>query len=132
MAKTSKGKEIILVIPNKVGTLARVSSVIAGAGVNINAILARGEKSKAYFHIVVDRLMKAMNVLKKANYKVTNEDVILLEMANKPGEMEKVADKIAGAGIDIKYVYGSVGGGKSFCVLKTDNDKKAMKVAGGK
>ena len=39
MAKASKGKEIILVSSNKVGTLAKVSGVIAGAGGNIKAIL---------------------------------------------------------------------------------------------
>ncbi len=133
MAKASKGKEIVLVSSNKVGTLAKVSGVIAGAGGDIKAILGRGEKEKAYFHIVVDRHIKSVNALKKADFKVTNEDVILVEMANKLGEMQKVAEKIADAGIDILYNYGSAGSGRtSFCIFKTDNDKKAIKVIQGK
>ena len=133
MAKASKGKEIILVSSNKVGTLAKVSGVIAGASGNIKAILARGEKRKAYFHIVVDRFIKSANALKKADFKVTIEDVILVEMANKPGQMQKVAEKIADAGIDILYSYGSAGSGRtSFCVFRTDDDKKAIKMIQGK
>ena len=130
MAKASKGKQIILTVPNKVGTLAKITSVIAAAGVNINAISARGDKRRAYFHIVVDRHMKAKNALTKAKIKVTDENVILVEMANKPGELKNVAEALAEAGIDILDNYGSAGGGKSFCVFKTDNDKKAMKVIG--
>lgn len=133
MAKASKGKEIILVSSNKLGTFVKISSIIAGAGANINAMVARGEKKLAYFHIIADPHIKAMNALKKADFKVTNEDVILVEMANKPGEIQKVAEKIADAGIDILYNYGSAGSGRtSFCVFRTDNDKKAMKAIGGK
>ena len=91
--------------------------------------MGRGEKKKAYVHIVVDRYIKSANALKKADFKVTVEDVILMEMANKPGEMQEVAEKIADAGIDILYNYGSAGSGRTnFCVLKTDDDKKAIKV----
>jgi hypothetical protein len=133
MAKASKAKEIILVTANKVGTLVKISEIIAGAGGNINAILARGQKTKAYFHIFVDPHIRVRNALKKANYDVTDEGVILVEMPNKPGEMQKVALKLADAGIDILYSYGSAGSGRSsFCIFKTDNDKKALKVIKGK
>ena len=129
MAKTSKGKEIIVVSTNKVGMLANISGIISKAGVNINAILARGQKRKAYLHFVVDRHMKAANALRKADFDVTLQDVILLEMTNKPGILQKITDKISAAGIDIHYIYGSAGGKRtSFCVIKTENDKKAMKL----
>lgn len=129
MAKATKAKQINLTLPNKVGTLAKVSSAIAGAKVNLNAICAWGGEKKAYFFIIAERHMKAKNALTKARFKVTDEDVILVEMPNKPGEMWKVAQKIADAGINILYAYGSAGSGRtSFCVFKTENDRKAIKV----
>jgi len=129
MAKTRKAKEINLILSNKIGTLARISDVLTAAGVNIDAISARGDKRRAYFHILVDRHMKAKNALAKAKYDVTDTDVILLEMPNKPGRMQKVAGELADNGVDILYTYGSAGSGRSaFCVLKTDNDKKALKL----
>ncbi len=129
MAKACKAKQINFTLPNKVGTLAKVSGTIAGAKVNINAIFAWGDEKKAYFYIVAERYMKAKNALTKAKFKVSDADIILVEMPNKPGEMQKVAQKIADAGINILYIYGTAGSGRtSFCVFKTENDKKAIKV----
>ena len=52
-----------------------------------------------------------------------------MEIPNKVGELQKVAKKIADAGIDIYYMYGTVGTGKSsLCVFKTADDNKAIKV----
>jgi len=97
--------------------------------VNINAIFAWGKNKKAYFHMVAEHHRKARNALTKAKFKVTDEDVILVEMPNKPGEVQKVAQKIADAGIDILYAYGSGGSGRtSFCVFKTEDDRKAIKI----
>lgn len=129
MAKAKKAKQIDLTLPNRVGQLAKISDVITAAGGNISALSARGDKRRAYFHIVVDRHVKVRNALKKAGFDITEDDVILVEMPNKPGQMQKVADKIAEAGIDILYTYGSAGSGRStFCVFKTADDKKAMKL----
>lgn len=133
MAKASKAKQITIALPNKVGTLAQVSEVLGGAKININALCGWGDKKKAMIFMVTDSHMKAKNAFAKTKVEVSDEDVILVEMPNKPGEMQKVAQKIADAGIDILYNYGSAGGGRtSFCVFKTDNDKKALKVLQGK
>jgi len=133
MAKASKAKQITLILPNRVGTLAKVSDVISRAGVNVNAISARGDKRRAYFHIQVDRHVKARNALAKEDFSVADEDVVLLEMPNKPGQMQKVAEKLAAAGIDIMNIYGSAGSGRStFCVLSTSDDRKAIKLIQGK
>jgi len=133
MAKASKAKEIIVTLPNRIGTLAKISNIISGVDANIGAISARGDKRRAYFHMLVDRHIKVKNALLKEGLDAEDEGVILLEMPNKPGRMQKVADKIAEAGIDILYTYGSAGSGRtSFCVLKTDDDKKALKIIKGK
>jgi hypothetical protein len=55
--------------------------------------------------------------------------VVEVEMPNKPGELQKVAKKIAEAGIDIEYMYGTAGKGKTpTCVFKTPDDQKAIRV----
>jgi hypothetical protein len=128
MAKVTKVKQINLITPNRVGMLAKVSSAVAEAKVNMNALCAYAVKNKAYFMILAERHTKVKNALTKAKLKIAEEDVVLVEMPNKPGEMQKVAQKIADAGIDILYVYGSAGPGKkSYCVFKTNNDRKAIK-----
>ena len=55
--------------------------------------------------------------------------VILLGMANRVGELEKVAAKQAKGGIALQYAYGTAGSKRcAFGVLKTDNDTKALRL----
>ncbi|MBI2485777.1 MAG: acetolactate synthase, partial [Deltaproteobacteria bacterium] len=67
--------------------------------------------------------------LAKLGIEAKDEDVVAVEMPNKIGELQKVAKKIADAGININYVYATTGTGKtSICVLQTSDNAKASKV----
>lgn len=128
MVRASKTKQISFVTPDEIGILAKVSGGIAGAKININALSACSMQDKGYFMIVTDNNIKAKRALTKAGFEVTEEDVILVEMPNRVGEMQKVAAKIAAAGVNISYAYATVGSGRStFCIFKTNNDKKAIR-----
>jgi hypothetical protein len=128
MAKAKKAKQIRLETPNEVGMLEKVSAAIAKAKVNINALCAYGMGEKGQFLLLVDRPAKAKSALSKAGFSPTEEEAILVEMVNRPGEMQRVSEKISDAGIDINYVYGSAGSGASnFCVFRTNDDSKAIK-----
>ena len=128
MAKAVKAKQLIFSLPNKVGLLSEVASAIAAANVNIEAVCAY-ERGYGYFMMVTDNVAKAKKVLTKIGAEVHVEDVLSLEVPNKVGQLEKVAKKIAEAGIDIHFVYGSPGKGKTATlVLKTANDRKTAKV----
>ncbi len=129
MAKAKKVKQLSFIMPNKVGLLSEIGTALAGAKVNITAICAYGMENKAYFMLVTESNAKAKKALGPLKVKIEEEDVITVEMPNKVGELQKVAEKIADAGIDIYYMYGTVGTGKSsICVFKTANDNKAIKV----
>jgi hypothetical protein len=129
MAKAKKSKQLSLTMPNKVGLLSEVSAAMAGAKVNINAICAYEMEDEAYFMLITENSAKAKKVLSPLGGEIEEEDVISVDLPNKVGELQKVAKKIADAGIDINYMYGTVGTGKSsICVFKTADDKKAIKV----
>jgi hypothetical protein len=61
---------------------------------------------------------------------VTEErDVVEVEVPDKPGELQKIAKKIAEAGIDIEYMYATASSGKAeTCIFMTSDNSKAMKV----
>lgn len=129
MAKARKSKQLSFTMPNRIGLLSEVSTAIAGAKVNINAICAYGMEDKAYFMLATDNNAKAKKALGPSGVEVREDDVISVDMPNKVGELQKVAKKIADAGIDINYMYGTAGTGKSsICIFKTADDKKAIKV----
>ncbi len=129
MAKAKKIKQINFETKNKVGLLSTVSYALSAAKINIKAICAYGMGNKAYFMLVTNNNVKARKVLAKLRAKTVEDDVIAVEMPNRVGQLKKAAAKIADAGIDIQYMYGTVGTGKtSVCIFKTANDRKAIKV----
>lgn len=129
MAKAVKAKQIRFVMPNKVGLLEEVSTALSAAKVNITAVAAYVQGKSAVFMMITDSSAKTKKVLAKMGADITEEDVILLEMPNKVGQLQKVAAKIAGAGIDIKEIYGTTGSGRtSICVIRTMDDRKALKI----
>jgi len=128
MAKAAKSKQLTFSLPNKIGLLADVATALAAAEVNIQAICAY-ERGYGFFMMVADNHAKAKKVISKMGGNIHVEDVILLELPNKVGQLEKVTKKIAEAGINILFVYGSSGKGKTATVvLKTVNDRKALKL----
>ncbi len=129
MAKAKKIKQINFEMKNRVGLLEEVSSALSDAKVNIKAICAYGMGNKAYFMLVTSNNAKARRVLNRLKAKTVEDDVIAVELPNRVGQLKKTARKIVDAGIDIQYMYGTAGGGKtSVCIFKTANDRKALKV----
>ena len=86
-------------------------------------------EGRAYFMLITDSNAKAKKALTSVGVNVKEEDVISVEMPNKSGELQRVAKKISDAGINIHYIYGTAGAGKtSVCIFKTADDKMAIKV----
>jgi hypothetical protein len=128
MAKAKKLKQLTFAMKNKVGQLDAVTTVLKDARVNIKAICAYGMGKKAYFMVVTNNNNRAKRALSKLRLKAKEENIIAVEMPNRIGQLKNAATKIAQSGIDINYMYGTVGTGKtSVCVFSTANDTKALK-----
>lgn len=129
MSKARRVKEISFTKPNKVGLLSEITTAISGAKVNITAICAYAMENAAYFMLITDSNAKAKKALAPLGVGIAEKDVVEVEMANRPGELQKVAKRITDAGIDIEYMYGTARGGKTAaCIFKTSDDQKAIKV----
>src|SRR5512139_3848451 len=129
MAEARKMKEISFTMPNRVGLLSEITRAIAGAKVNITSLCAYAMENKAFFMLTTDSNAKAKKTLAPLGVRIEEEDVVEVELPNKSGELEKVAKRMANAGIDIEYMYATAGGSKTAtCVFKTADDKKTIKV----
>jgi hypothetical protein len=129
MAKARKVKEISFEMANKVGLLSTVTAAIAGAKANITAICAYGMEGTAYFMLTTNSNAKAKKALAPLGVTVEERDVVEVEVADRPGELQKVAKKIADAGIDIEYMYATASSGKKeTCIFMTSDNAKAVRV----
>lgn len=129
MAKAKKIKQLFFMTPDKPGQLSEVTTSILNAKVNISNICAYGMQGEATFMLTTDGNAKAKKRLASLGVDIRDYDVIEVEMPNKPGELQKVAKKLAEASINIVYLFGTTAAGRTAtCVLTTSDNAKAIKL----
>jgi len=126
-----RATQICVGLDNKPGVLAKLCGVLTRAKVNIEAISVAENSECCWVRLVASPMAKTKAALGKAKYHFCTQRVLAVHAKNKPGELGRVAAKLAKAKVNINYVYASTGDGdKTMLVLGVDNLAKAVKVAG--
>ncbi len=129
MAKAKKVKQLSFMATDRAGLLSEVSAALARAKVNIADICAYGMQGQANFMLLTDSNAKAKKALAPLGVELKENEVFAVEMTNRPGELQKVAQKLADAGINILYMYGTSAAGRSATgVFSTSDDAQAIKL----
>ncbi len=129
MTKAKKVKQLQFMMPDRAGLLSEITTALAGAKVNVSALCAYGMQGEATFMLAADSNAKAKKALAPLGAEIKENDVVAVEMPNKPGELQKVAKKIGDAGINIMYMYGTTTASRSAtCILATSDDANAIKL----
>ena len=90
--------QLNLPLDNEIGTLARLCRDLAHGGVNLLAIAApETGREKGGVRLLVLNREVAVRALSKAGYLFTEEQVLFLEMTNRPGALAKAIEKLARA-----------------------------------
>ncbi len=129
MAKAKKVKQLSFMMPDRAGLLSDITTALSNSKVNISNICAYGMEGQATFMLTTDSNAKAKKAIAPLGVELKEEDVLVVEMSNKPGELQKVAKKLADAGINILYMYGTTTGGRTASgIMVTSNDAQAIKL----
>ena len=130
MEKVTTREQLTVIMPNKAGTLAEVTGVVAEKGVNIENVCAYTAGDVAVFHFLTDDNHKARKALEKAGYKVVETEAIVVHVWNRPGSLSAVAAKFRQHAINLQYVYGtsSLAGEKMTIVFSAEDNAKAVEV----
>lgn len=101
-----RATQLNLTLENKTGTLARLCRDLADGGVNLLALSAPEiHQSTGVIHLLVANPELATHALTKAGYAFTEEEVIFVEIKNRPGALAKATEKLHRAAIGIRYAY---------------------------
>lgn len=120
--------DLTVVLDNKPGTLAQFGEVFGKAGINLDGGFGFPSAGKGEIHFVVEDAAAAKKLLNGAGIKVSGErPVLLATIADRPGELGKLARRIADAGVNIEMFYLT---SKGKLVLGVDNLEKARKALG--
>jgi hypothetical protein len=101
-----KATQLNLPLDNEIGTLARLCRDLARGGVNLLALSAPqpGPEQGVVRLLVADREI-AERELAKAGYLFAVEEVLFIDLKNKPGALAKAVERLARSQIDIRYAY---------------------------
>jgi len=97
--------EFVVHMDNRPGMLASLTEVLAGAGVNIEALAAFGFDGEGVVRLVVDDATLARRALREAGLAAEEKQVLTTYLPHSPGQLASVARKLADSGINIDAVY---------------------------
>jgi hypothetical protein len=97
--------QLNLSLDNEIGTLAKLCRDMAQGGVNVLALSAPETGRNGVVRLLVPNRDLATRALKKAGYQFAVEEVLFVELRNRPGALAKAVEKLARARISIQYAY---------------------------
>jgi hypothetical protein len=98
--------QLNLPLDNEIGTLARLCRDLANGGVNVLALSApETGREKGTIRLLVRNGDLAARALTKAGYLFSVDEVLFIELKNRPGALAKAVEKLARARISIRYAY---------------------------
>lgn len=123
-------KQLAVFLDNRPGMLARVADALAEAKINIYAITTSDTVDHAVIRLVVSDYRKAIHVFEEHGALVVDDDVLLIDGSNKPGELARIAHALADAKVNIEYCYSATPAGakKGLMIMRVSDAKKALKI----
>ena len=100
-------KQLSVFLENRAGVLAKLANHLGDHGISIRALTIATLADHSVVRLVVSEPRKALHLLGERGVLVTTSDVICVEVPDHAGGLATVASKLARAGVNIEYAYGS-------------------------
>jgi len=116
-------KQLTAWVESKPGELGRIADALGKGDVNISAMTGWGAGSESPVHLIVSSPAKAKKILQGLGVRVTEEEVLRVTLADKPGTLGEVGARLGASNINIEYAYASVpSGGKEADLILSVSD----------
>jgi len=128
-----KRVQISVAMQNQVGALCRLCGVLARAEVNIGGMSIEDCTDEGFVRFIVDEPQAAEKILKAAKVPYRAQEVLVLDLENQPGALQRLSARLAEAGINIQYAYGTadLSGRGGALVLRVSDLERAVELLEG-
>lgn len=120
-----RAKELKVRVEDRPGMLGEIAAALGEKKVNIRAVSGWGESGEGVIRLVVDKVPAARKVLKAHGWTPEEQEVLEVELSDKPGTLGAVAAKLGAAGINISHAFVGPGGARKVTVYLGVADLKA-------
>ncbi len=121
--KRRKLKQISVFLENRKGRLWKAMNVLSNAKVNIRALSIADTSGFGILRMIVHNPEEAKKALEADNFVVKVNEVIAVEVMDKPGGLEELLGVLNKADINVEYLYAFVEkkSDKAIVVLRTED-----------
>jgi len=123
-----RAKALKVKVQDRPGVLGEIASTLGAKGINVRAVHGYAEEGQGVVCLVVDKLAAATKVLAARGLHPEEEEVLEVQLADKPGTLGEAAKALGDAGVNIKYVFvGPASARKTTVFLAVSDMTKALK-----
>jgi hypothetical protein len=109
---------VAVFVENKPGQTARITKIIADAGVDIRWVTIANSGSFGVMKFLVDKREPAVEALKQKGLMVSRLEVLAVEVPNQPGSLQNVADLLGRSDINLANCSGFVANNRAVLVIE--------------
>jgi hypothetical protein len=130
MSEIHVATQFSIFLVNKPGVLAQVTGALAEEKINIVAMTLVDSQEHGVLRFVAEDVEKARAVAKHLNLPMTETEVLVMELSNRPGALADVAGVLGENHININYAYCTSGaaGGRTTGIFKVADLTKAQHI----
>ncbi len=121
--------QLAVFLANRPGALARVCAALAQAGINIHALATSDTIDHSVVRMVVSDPTKALMLLGETGTLALESEVLMIEGANEPGMLGKIAQRLTDTNVNIEYAYlaASPGAERGLAILRPSDVEQARR-----
>lgn len=125
-----KISQLSIFLENRSGRLARITTALGNAGINIRATSLADTSDFGILRLIVSDTEKALKVLKDQGFTVLISEVVAVAVPDTPGALGNVLSIMEHGGLDVEYMYVFVekDRGQAIVIFRFDDIEKAIDI----
>ena len=105
---TMKVEQLAVFLEDGSERLAEVTAILAENGISIRALSLADTAAFAILRVIVNDTEKAKKILEERGFTVGKNEVLVIEVPDKPGGLASVLDSIKANNLHLEYMYAFV------------------------
>lgn len=122
--------QISVFIQNERGRLAAVARVLADEGINLKALSLADTADFGILRLITSEPDRAARILRQHNFTLRQDDVIAIEVEDRPGGLADLLDILNREDINVEYMYAfsELRTGRAPLIFRFEDPERAIEV----